>query len=151
MVSLDMLGFYSDEPGSQQSPIEPIKGIFEPPTVADFIAVATIAVHRQFSQRLNTEMLAGSPDLKTLVVDFLPIPTPDLLRSDHAPFLLLGIPSVIMSDTANFRSPHYHQATDTIETIDAVRFTRVVEGLAHAAYMIGEPVGASNADDQPPR
>jgi Zn-dependent M28 family amino/carboxypeptidase len=143
MVSLDMLGFYSDEPNSQESPIKPIKGVFEPPTVADFIGLATVAMHRQFSQRLNKEMLEGSPELKTIVVDFLPIPVPDMLRSDHAPFLAIGVPSVIMSDTANFRSPHYHQPTDTIDTIDTVRFTRVVQGLVHAAYMIAEP-----ADDE---
>lgn len=139
MISLDMLGFFSTEPNSQRSPIKPIEGVFEPPTTADFIAMAGVLSHRDFSQRLNAEMLVGSPDLKTAVVDFMPVPVPDLMRSDHAPFLMIGVPAVIISDTANFRSPHYHRATDTIETIDAKRFTDVVKGLVHATYMLAEP------------
>ena len=39
-------------------------------------------------------------------------------RSDHAPFWSANIPAVMISDTANFRNPHYHQATDTPETLD---------------------------------
>lgn len=138
MMSLDMLGYYSDQPDSQKSPIPPVPGVFEPPTVADFIGMAGILKHREFSQRLNAEMLAAAPGLKSVVVDFLPIAPPDLLRSDHAPFLLAGQPAVILSDTANFRSPHYHKATDTIDTIDVERFGLVVKGLAGAVYAIAE-------------
>jgi aminopeptidase YwaD len=69
----------------------------------------------------------------------MPIPIPDLLRSDHRPFMIDGVPAIMLTDTANFRNPHYHQPTDTIETIDPVRFTRVVRGLAAAAYAIAEP------------
>ena len=138
MASLDMLGYFSDEPGSQKSPIGRVAD-FEHPTVADFIAMGGIAMHRDFSQRLDAEMRAGSPDLRTVVVDFLPIAPPDMLRSDHAPFLAIGVPAVIISDTANFRNPHYHQRTDTIETIDAARYTDVVRGLVAATYTIAEP------------
>lgn len=147
MASLDMLGYYSDEPGSQRSPIPARKGLFEPPSVADFIGMAGVLMHRGFSQKLNTEMLAASPGLKTVVVDFLPIAPPDLLRSDHAPFLLAGMPAVILSDTANFRNPNYHRPTDSIDTIDLDRLTAVVRGLAGAAYVIAEPATGST-DEQ---
>jgi Zn-dependent M28 family amino/carboxypeptidase len=43
---------------------------------------------------------------------------PDSLRSDHAPFWNAGVPAVLWTDTANFRNPHYHQATDTPDTLD---------------------------------
>ena len=43
---------------------------------------------------------------------------PDTRRSDHAPFWDKGYPAVMVTDTANFRSPHYHQPTDTLETLN---------------------------------
>ncbi len=42
----------------------------------------------------------------------------DLLRSDHAPFWRDNIPAIFISDSANFRDPHYHTGADTIEYLD---------------------------------
>ena len=42
----------------------------------------------------------------------------DVLRSDHAPFWAAGFPALLITDTANFRNPNYHQATDTKDTLD---------------------------------
>ena len=42
----------------------------------------------------------------------------DLLRSDHAPFWCRGLPAIMLTDTAELRSPHYHQPTDTPDTLD---------------------------------
>lgn len=144
MASLDMLGYFSDEPGSQKSPIRAIEGVFEPPTVGDFIAMGGILRHREFSRELAGLMVAGAPELKVLAADFLPFAPPDMLRSDHAPFLAAGMPAVIISDTANFRSEHYHTATDTAATLDEERFALVVRGLAVAAAQMTAPeaVGA---------
>lgn len=139
MMSLEMLGYYSDEPGSQTSPIKPIEGVFDPPTVADFISVVGIKRHESFSRRLGEEMRAASDGPKVLVVDFTPVPLPDMLRSDHTPFLLAGHPAVMVTDTANFRNPHYHGPTDTIDTLDPDRFASTVRGLVHAIYAIAEP------------
>jgi len=41
-----------------------------------------------------------------------------LLRSDHAGFLAKGIPAIMWMDTSEFRNPHYHQLTDTPDTLD---------------------------------
>lgn len=143
MISLDMLGFYSDKPNSQKSPIEKSR-FFTPPTVADFLGVAGILKHRVFSQALTRAMHASDPAFKSVVVDFLPVAPRDLLRSDHAPFLALGIPAVLISDTANFRSPHYHKPSDTIDTLDSERFTiscrAIIGGVHRLAGLIGEPL-----------
>jgi hypothetical protein len=45
----------------------------------------------------------------------------------------------MLTDTSNFRNRNYHKPTDTIETIDAARYTLVVRGLAGAAAAIAEP------------
>jgi aminopeptidase YwaD len=146
MIALDMLGYFSDKPGSQRSPIKPIPGVFEPPTVGDSIGMGTILGNRDFARGLAKYMKDASPGLKVEVVDFMPIPVPDMMRSDHAAFMAMGVPALLLTDTANFRNPNYHRPTDTIETIDQARYTEVVRGLAGAVYRLTEPVGPAAAD-----
>lgn len=152
MVSLEMLGFFSDKPNSQKSPLPKIEGVFDPPTVGDFIGMATIKKFQPFSQRLNKEMLACAPGLKTVVADFVPFAPPDFMRSDHAPFMAAGLPGVMLTDTSNFRNPNYHKPTDTIDTLDEARFALVVRAVAGAAYRIAEPVSPpSTGPNKEPR
>lgn len=149
MASLDMLGYFSDEPNSQKSPIKAVPGVFEPPTVGDFIGMVGILGHHEFNQQLADEMMNASPNLKVGLVDFLPVPFPDMMRSDHAPFLLAGIPAVMLSDTANFRNPNYHTQNDTMETIDQDRFEAVVVGLVGAVRAIASPTPAAQETTAP--
>ena len=135
MISLESIGYFSDEPGSQKSPIPPIKDVFEPPTVGDNIALVGFARDGKFVQSLEGGMRAASPELKVSAFAF-PMPLPDLMRSDHAPFYAAGVPAVMLTDTANFRNPNYHRPTDTVETLDPVRFTRVVEGVVGAVEAV---------------
>jgi hypothetical protein len=43
---------------------------------------------------------------------------PDTRRSDRAPFWDAGYKAIMLTDTANFRTPHYHQPSDTLETLN---------------------------------
>jgi Zn-dependent M28 family amino/carboxypeptidase len=151
MVSIDMIGYFTDEPGSQQSPFPRIEGVFEPRTVGDFVALVGVRRDAYFIQRLEEEMEAGAEGLIVERADFSPIPLPDLMRSDHAPFYVMGIPAVMMTDTANFRSPHYHRSTDTIETIDMDRFELTVRGLVAAMRILtrvkGDGQSGETTDD----
>jgi len=53
-------------------------------------------------------------------------------RGDHVPFWEAGIPAVWVTDTADARSPHYHAATDTADTLDYVRLAAIAGATAHA-------------------
>lgn len=139
MLSLEMLGYFSDEPNSQKSPIPTQPGVFEAPTVGDSIALVGIARDKAFIRELSGAMLASAPGLKTTVVDFVPVALPDMTRSDHRPFMALRVPALMVTDTANFRNPHYHKATDSLETLDLARFTLVVRGLTGAVHQIARP------------
>ncbi|MBL8757077.1 MAG: M20/M25/M40 family metallo-hydrolase [Phycisphaerae bacterium] len=143
MLSLEMLGCYSDAPGSQAVPFK-IPGL-DLPTVGDFIALAGVLQGRPAIRQLAEQMRLAEPGAKTFVFDFSPIAPPDLLRSDHAPFLLRGIPAVMVTDTANFRNPHYHQPTDEVETIDLPRFAKTVSALAGAVHALAGPQGQPDA------
>jgi Zn-dependent M28 family amino/carboxypeptidase len=149
MISLESIGYFSDEPNSQKSPIPPIKDVFEPPTVGDNIALVGFARDGAFVRTLERGMLASSPELKVAAFAF-PVALPDLLRSDHAPFHAAGVPAVMLTDTANFRNPHYHKPTDTVETIDAERYARVVRGVVGAVEAVANAQGET-AKDEPAR
>lgn len=142
MLSLETMGFYSDAPDSQKSPIKKSE-MFDPPSVGNFLAITGIARFKDFSQRLNTLMLNHEPTLKTVVVDFMPVPVPDMMRSDHRPFVMAGVPGLMITDTANFRNPHYHQPTDTIDTIDFTRLTQAANAILGATCDIAEPAEKS--------
>jgi hypothetical protein len=147
MLSLEMLGYYCEEEGCQRSPIPPIKGVREPPTVGNFLAIATTQKHNWLGELIEREWLLAQPEFKLARPTFIPdVPRtpPDLLRSDHAPFLFIGVPAAIIADTANFRSPHYHQPTDTIDTLNEAKFVSAVRGLA------GVVLALSQADAGPP-
>ena len=55
------------------------------------------------------------------------IKMPDLLRSDHAPFWRDNIPAIFISDSANFRYPHYHTGSDTIDKLDFVFMKKIAQ------------------------
>lgn len=154
MLSLEMLGYFTDEPNSQKSPIPPIKGVFEPPTVGDFIGLATTQKHASVLSAFDASMRRAQPTLKTFSTSVFPDVDGDkplmiertILRSDHAAFLLVGEPGIIVTDTSNFRNPHYHTPRDTVETIDQKRFTLVtralvgaIEDLANANEIVPAP------------
>ena len=149
MVTLDMIGYYTDEPNSQKSPI-PANKMFKPPSVGDFLGMGGILPHRWFSQAFNTAMNESEPRLKTFVLDFLPIAPPDLLRSDHAPFLAAGIPGIILSTTAEMRNPHYHKPTDTIDKLDPVRFEYAVRAVLGATWRLAGPADKPTPHLAPP-
>lgn len=139
MLSLEMLGYYCDEEGCQKSPVGKIEGVFEPPTVGDSIALVSVAPFQSWTRPLAAAMKASEPALKVTLFDFAPAPIPDILRSDHGPFLLAGVPAAMLSDTANFRNPNYHKATDTVETLDVVRFARTVRAVRVAVVEMANP------------
>ena len=57
----------------------------------------------------------------------------DLRRSDHGPFWKKGIPALMLTDTANFRSGYYHTPFDLVETIDLSFATKVVQSALSMA------------------
>ena len=59
-------------------------------------------------------------------------------RSDHVPFWQAGVPAIQITDTADMRNPHYHQPTDTPDTLDYDRLAAIVGATALA---LGELAG----------
>ncbi len=73
---------------------------------------------------------------------------PDVRRSDHAPFWDAGYQGMIVTDTANFRNPNYHQPTDTLDTLDLAFATNVTKALLATTvdYLTYDGNGDGQAD-----
>jgi hypothetical protein len=55
---------------------------------------------------------------------------PDSRRSDHAPFWDEGYRAIMLTDTTNFRNPHYHGPTDTLATLNLDFAAKVCQATA---------------------
>jgi Zn-dependent M28 family amino/carboxypeptidase len=128
MLSLEMIGYTSDEPGVQKYPLF-LRAFY--PSTADFVALVGNWRSRQLLKRVE-RAFCMVPDLpvETLTVPFDGWMLPATRLSDHAPFWDHGYPALMVTDTAFFRNPHYHQPTDTAETLDFAFLTRVTEAVA---------------------
>ncbi len=130
---LEMIGYTSNQSNSQQFP----RGITADDSfrVGDFIALLSNSAAEPL---LIDTLSAGQsyvPGFSGLGIQHDPsvlkdiTPVHDLYRSDHRSFWQTGVPALLWTDTAEFRNPHYHQKTDTPDTLDysfMERVTRVV-------------------------
>ena len=129
MVSLEMLGYCSHEPGSQTLP-EGLQGIYS--DVGNFIAV----VGNQNSGDLIQHFAEAFQRVDQLPCESLQVPDnglplPPTRLSDHSPFWDAGFPALMITDTSFLRNPHYHEPSDTPETLDRDFLHKVAEGVLH--------------------
>lgn len=124
MLSLETMGYYSDEPGTQKYPF-PLNFVY--PSRGNFIAfigniksgslvrnaIASFRRHAQFP-------CEGAA---------LPAQIPGVGWSDRWSFWQAGYPGIMVTDTAPYRYPYYHTTQDTIDKINFERLARVVAGL----------------------
>jgi Zn-dependent M28 family amino/carboxypeptidase len=125
MLSFDMLGYYTDRPGSQAYPV-PVGNLY--PDRGNYLAF----ISNLKSRDLLRSTIQSFRKSATLPSEALALPEliKDISRSDHAAFWKAGYPAILVTDTASFRNPHYHQESDRIETLDFDRLTRAVDGIA---------------------
>jgi hypothetical protein len=124
MISLETLGSFSDEPGSQRYPA-PL-GLLYPDT-ANFVAFVAMPGSRAWMQALigSFRRHTSFPS----VGGTAPAAIPGIGWSDHWSFEEFRYPAAMITDTALFRYAHYHRPTDTPDKVDAERLARIVHGV----------------------
>ena len=125
MLSLEMLGYYRDAPGSQQYPF-PL-GLFYPDR-GDFIAFVGDLGARSLTRKVISlfRRNAAFPSQGVAAPGFIP----GVTWSDHWSYRSHGFPAIMVTDTAFYRYPHYHLPSDTPEKLDYQRMARVTLGLS---------------------
>ncbi len=124
MMSLEMLGAYSDEPNSQKYPAP--FGLFFP-TTADFIAFVALPGGRSFLHEVvgAFRQTTKFPTIGGTAPDFIE----GIGWSDHWSFAEFGYPAIMITDTSFFRYPYYHTPNDTPDKLAYGKMARVTKGL----------------------
>lgn len=128
-LNLEMIGYFSDEPGSQQTPIR-IPFFFDPPRQGNTIVTVGNLRSYRFGRRLDGIIGAYVPELPVFSVTRLGDLFSNASRSDHFSYWERGLPAMMLTDTANFRNPNYHEPSDLPETLDYERMALAVQGAA---------------------
>ena len=125
MMSLEMIGYFRDEPGSQTFPVKLLGSLY--PDAGNFITV--VGRFGGFSDvRRVKALFRGATDLPVESIN-APAKVPGVDFSDHASYWHFGMPAVMITDTAFFRNHHYHGAGDTPDTLDYARMAKVVQAV----------------------
>jgi len=123
-IILECVGYASHEAGSQRTP----PGVPIPvPSVGNFLGIIGNEASRALIAAVerNARRVAPATPAVVLTVPSRGEALPDVRRSDHAAFWDEGYAAVMLTDTANFRNPHYHQPSDTLETLNLEFLTGV--------------------------
>lgn len=124
MLSLETIGCYSDQAKSQHYPS--LFSLFYPDT-GNFIGFVS-----DLGSRTLLRKVVGT-FRETTRFPSEGVAAPGWIQgigwSDHWSFRQTGYPAIMVTDTAPFRYPHYHEPTDTPEKLDFERMARVVVGI----------------------
>lgn len=128
MVSLEMLGYYSDEKGSQIYPLSIFRLFY--PNRGNFVAFVGNLSSRSFTRRfLNTFRSVSTFPVESLNA---PVFIPGVDFSDHRSFWRFGYPAFMITDTAFYRNPNYHAPGDLSFTLNYERMEKLTIGLYDA-------------------
>ncbi len=125
MISLEMIGYFSDAPGSQHYPIPGMNQLY--PDRGDFIAVVGHFGGFGMTREVKAVM-QGTTDLPVFSIN-----APSMLQgidlSDHRNYWEEGIPAIMITDTAFYRNVAYHGAADTFDRLDYGKMAKVVQDV----------------------
>ncbi len=125
VISLETMGYFTDEANSQKYP--PLLAALYPST-GNFIGfVSNVESRPQLTEMVKVFRKHCKVDSQLAA---LPGEITGVGWSDHWSFWQEDYPGIMVTDTAPFRYPHYHEPTDTIDKIEFVRYSQVVDGLA---------------------
>jgi hypothetical protein len=139
MVSLETIGYYTNELGSQ-SYVFPLHFFY--PSTGNFIAFVSNVENGQLVRQLvgAFRQHASFPSEGAALWGWLP----GVGWSDHWAFWKEGFPAVMVTDTALFRDPAYHTSNDLPKNIHYEHFARVVLGLQRVISDFAQSQGAAS-------
>ena len=128
MVALEMIGYFDDRAKSQSYPIKAMKVVYG--RKGDFILLVRKtgagAFARKFSANFKNMAAIDTQNLKA------PAKIEGIDFSDHLNYWKFGYDALMVTNTAFYRNRNYHQATDTMETLDIPKMMKVIDTVALA-------------------
>jgi len=125
MISLEMIGYFTDARNSQTLPLSLLKLVY--PDQGNFICFASTFKNFPLVNRVRKKFNRVS---KFANETFLgPALVKGLLNSDHSSFIAHGYQAMMITDTAYYRNFNYHTPADRPETLDYEKMAAVVDGV----------------------
>jgi len=144
MFSLETIGYYSDEEGSQQYPFPLFNRIY--PNRGNFIAFLSDLGSRKLLKKtlkiFREKVSFPSEGLST------PKGFGGANMSDNWSFWQNGYPAIMITDTAFMRYEYYHTSEDTHEKLDYYRMAIITEGFATVIKSISESDSGLSSHDK---
>lgn len=125
MFSLETIGYYSQEPKSQRYPFSPLGWLY--PTTGNYVAMISNLSSGMFLRR-SLSLFRREAEIPSEGIA-APEIIPGVSWSDHWSFAAKGYSAIMVTDTAPFRYPDYHQPTDTWDKLNYAAIAKVVEGM----------------------
>lgn len=125
MLALEMIGYFSDKPGSQTFPVSGMSYLYT--DRGDFIGLVANLTNFGLTRRIKSAM-AGATTLPVRSING-PANLPGIDFSDHLNYWREGFPAFMVTDTALMRNPNYHLPGDTFDKLDYTRMAIVVQGV----------------------
>lgn len=135
-VTLGSLGYYSLDAGSQRYPADLLYGSEKRTRFGNFIAVLSNAGSNQLLQALRPALATASLPVEELI---LPDSAPLAREGPQARFWGAGLSGLVLTDTAQYRSPHFDDLGDTPDKLDFDRLARVAKLLDQIVLHLAGP------------
>ncbi len=134
MISLETIGYFTDEPLTQSFPLPLLRYFY--PKEGNFLAFVGNIEYRNLLKRSLAAFRkhAEIPSEGVIAPGWLV----GVDWSDHWSFWTSGYPALMVTDTALFRYPHYHMTNDTPEKLNYTAMTRVASGLQEVVKVLGQ-------------
>ena len=132
MLSLETIGYYSDQPKSQKYPAAPLALLY--PDIGNFIGF--VANFRSAGLLRKAQQAFKARTAFPVQGGVAPAAIPGIGWSDHWSFWQAGYPALMITDTAPYRYPWYHTPEDTPDKVSVTHLADVVDGLEHVVHVL---------------
>jgi hypothetical protein len=127
MMCLEMIGYFSEEKGSQDYPVGILKLFY--PNKGNYISVVSKmgAGNGKLTRKIKKGIKRGANiDVSSVNA---PAKMPGIDFSDHLNYWKYDYPAVMITNTAFYRNKNYHEPTDLPETLDYEKMAEVIKGV----------------------
>jgi len=125
MISIEMIGYYSDDQNSQAYPIGFMKWIYG--NKGDYITVVQKSFCGSFAKQFKKLSFKNNsiPAKAFRAPSFFG----GISLSDHANYWEFGYSAVMITNTAFFRNHNYHEQTDKLATLNISKMSLAIDGV----------------------